>query len=368
MTEIRYGKPSQLRQPAQPAGGGRAAPPAKGNDGRQLLPAGDPLFQQGDPGGDLFFIESGEVEIFTRKEDQDILLSVMKPGEIIGVMTCLTSEPRMASARARTEVVCKKVPHESIRKVLAALPNWMKIVLKEFTIRLTEMNKLYTDCVMKVKRLEMTQVTSVYTGAQIAAAFGAVAEFMAIKVDDHKVVVIEDVLSKLEGVLNLTKPELDRIFGVLLEAGLLRLEVEPDRKRTVTKLDNAQKLAFFAQFVRESKVGATKKLLRAKFTHKETRVMSALVKFAQRLNMDLEKTVKFSITELKGALERATGVKFEKDGLIKGDKLKLLALQGEGETEVVVFKPSHLGRTVACIEAIRKLTNADTPGEEEEAA
>lgn len=366
MSDVRIGKPSQLRagggvQPAKPA-----AP--KGSDGRISFAAGDSLFSQGDPGGDLFFIEQGSVEIFTRKEDQDIVLSMMKPGEIIGVMTCLTSEPRMASARAKDQVVCKKVPHESIRKVLAALPNWMKIVLKEFTIRLTEMNKLYSDAVMSIKRLEQTQISSVYTGAQLAAAFGAVSEFMAVKVDDYKVVVVEDVLQKLEMILNIKKEEIDRIFGVLLEAGLLRLEIEPDRKRTVTRLDNALKLSFFAQFVRESKHGPTKKLLRAKFTHKETRVMSAIVKFAQRLNMDLEKTCKFSLKELKSALERATGVKFERDALVKGVALKLIALQGEGEAEVVVLKPSQLGRTVACIEAIRKLTNADNPGAVEDAA
>ncbi len=365
MTTIRYGKPSELRG-AKPGQGTGA--PAKGTDGRMAFAAGASLFAQGDPGGDLFFIEQGSVEIFTRKEDQDIMLAVMKPGEIIGVMTCLTSEARMASARAKDAVVCKKVPHERIKKVLAALPNWMKIVLKEFTIRLTEMNKLYSDAAMKIRRLEMTQVTSVYTGAQLAVAFGTVAEFMTIRVDDAKVVVVDEVLKKLEAILNVKKEEIDRIFGVLLEAGLIRLEIEADRKRTVTKLENAQKLAFFAQFVRESKQGATKKLLKAKFTHKETRVMSAIVKFAQRLNMDMEKTCKFSLVELKGALERATGVKFDRDALAKGAALKLLALQGEGATEVVVFKPSHLGRTVACLEAIRKLTNADHPGDQEIAA
>ncbi len=369
MTEIRYGKPSQLRVAGQNGEAARpGAPAAKGNDGRINFGPGDSLFHQGDRGGDLFFIEDGEVEIFTRKEDQDIMLSVMQKGEIIGVMTCLTSEPRMANARAKTAVVCKKVPHDAIRKVLAALPNWMKIVLKEFTIRLTHMNKVYSEAVMKVKHLEQNQISSVYTGAQIASAFGALAELVAVKIDDYKAVVVDDLLLKLELILNIDKKELDRVFAVLLESGLLKVEIEPDRKRSITRLENAQKLAYFAQFVREAKHGATKKLVKAKFTNKETRVMSAIVKFAARLNMDLEKQCKFVVPELARALEKATGVKFEREALEKAAKLKLLALQGEGETEVVVMKPSHLGRTVACIEAVRKLNNADHPGEDVGAA
>lgn len=348
----KFGKPSDLRRPAS------AQAAAKG-DGRLTFAAGDILFQQGDAGGDLFFIEDGTVEIFTKKDGENVILSEMQPGEIIGVMTCMTSEARMASARAKTPVVCKKVPHQSIKKVLEALPNWMKIVLKEFTIRLTQMNKMYSDSVLKIKKLEATQISHVYTGAQIAAAFAAFGEYIAVKVDDYKVVVIDDAMQKLEMLLNLKREELDRLFAVIMESGLLRVEIEPDRKRTVTRLDAGQKLAFFAQFVRESKHGSTKKYIKARFTNKETRVLSAIVKLAARLDMDLEKSCKFAVKELEKSMERATGVKFEREALDKGAALKLLELKHEGEDEVVVLKPSQLGRTVACVEAVRRFMQLD---------
>src|SRR5690606_30589350 len=101
---------------------------------------GEIIFQKGEIGGDLLLIEKGSVEIFTHQNHQEVVLTEMKEGEIIGVMTCLTAEPRMASARAKTEAILKKVPHASIKKVLNGLPKWMAIVLKEFTIRLSEMN------------------------------------------------------------------------------------------------------------------------------------------------------------------------------------------------------------------------------------
>lgn len=351
-----FGKPTSLMAGKQAQNTSAAA---KKPAGQYIHEPGDILFHEGDPGGDLFFIEDGEIDIFTQKDGQEIVLSTMTRGEIIGVMTCMTSEARMASARAKTRVVCKKVPHESIRKVLAALPNWMKIVIKEFSLRLTQMNKVYSDSVLEIRRLKETQVSSIFYGAQISAAFAAIAEYFAIDGDNYKIVVIEDVLNKLESVLNLEKERLDRIFAVILEAGLLRLEMEPDKKRTVARLENAQKLAYFAQFVRESKHGPAKKLLKARFSNKETRVMSGIVKLAVRLDMNLEKPCRFKISDLERTLEKSTGIKFERDCLKKGETLKLLAVEGGEDAEEVVFRPSHLGRTVACIEAVRKLQAFD---------
>lgn len=332
---------------------------AKRGDGRLLYGVGEMLFQQGEAGGDLFFIEEGQVEIFTDNHGETVSLSEMGPGEIIGIMTCMTGETRMASARAKTIVACRRVPHASIRKVVAALPNWMKVVLKEFSLRLGQMNKTYSEAAVRIKRLESSQLSYVYTGAQLAAAFGTLAEFMTFNAPEGRMVVIEDVLQKLELALNIRKDELDRVFNVLLEAGLLKQEIEPDKKRTVTRFENAQKLSYFAQFVRESKHGATKNLVRAKFTHKETRVLSALVKLAARLDMDLDKNGRLGIKELERSLERVTGVKFEREALEKGIALKLLAIQGTGEAEAVVLRPSHLGRTVACVEAVRRLLALD---------
>lgn len=362
MTTTKFGKPSSLMTAKPAPEVGKSQP----SNGAVTRGPGEILFYEGDQGGDLFFIEDGEIEIFTKKDDQEIILARMKRGEIIGVMTCMTSAPRMASARAITAVVCKKVPHESIKKLLAALPNWMKIVIKEFSLRLTQMNEVYSKSVIKIRKLSESQTDSLFYGAQIAAAFAAIAEYFAIPGDNYKIVVIEHVLSKLETVLNLDKERLDRIFAVMLEAGLLKTEMEPGKRRTVAQLENAQKLANFSQFVREAKHGPAKKMIRAKFTNKETRVMSGLVKIAMRLNMDVEKPCRLRVGDLKKTMEKSTGVKFDGSCLTKGEKLKLLAIEGEGDDAEVIFRPGYLGRTVACIEAVRKLQAYDGRDDDDE--
>lgn len=370
MTATKFGKPSSLMigKPSSSMTGKPTpeAGPAQSSAGALKYGSGDILFYEGDPGGDLLFIEDGEIEIFTKKDNQEIILARMTRGEIIGVMTCMTSAPRMATARAVTPVSCKKVPHESIRKVLAALPNWMKIVIKEFSLRLTQMNDVYSKSVLKIRKLNESLANSLFYGAQISSAFAAMAEYFAIPGDNYKIVVIETVLAKLELVLNLEKDRLDRIFAVLLEAGLLKVEMEPDKRRTVCSLENAQKLAHFSQFIRDTRHGPAKKLVRAKFTNKETRVMSGLVKLAIRLDMNLEKPCRLRVGDLKKTLEKATGIKFDASCLTKGETLKILALEGEGDEAEVVFRPTYLGRTVACIEAVRKLQAFDARDDDDE--
>lgn len=330
------------------------------NDGRKKLKAGDVLFSQGDPGGDLYFIEEGIVEIYQGSDTEPVHLSDMKAGEIIGVITCLTREPRMATARAKTSVICKQVPHEAIKKVLQELPNWLKIVVKEFSVRLAHMNRLYGETLKDLKKAQVEQVDNVYLGALIASAFAHTAEFVAVKYEETKLVVVDELIQRLELILNLPREKIDRIFGVMVNSGLLRLEIEQERKRTVTTLDNAKKMAFFAQFIKESKSGPTKKLLNVHLTNRDTRVLSGIVKYAAKLQMDLNKVGRLDIQDLENSMERVTGVTFEKEAIQKGIELKLVTLEEVGGKESVVTRPSQLGRTIACLEAIRRLSTLDT--------
>lgn len=106
--------------------------------------AGTVIFKEGDAGGDLFIIQEGMVSIYTEKEGKEVPLSEMTTGEVMGLITCLTNSVRLASAKAKTNVSVKVVKHEHIQKLIKSLPEWMKIVLKEFTIRLTHMNDAYS--------------------------------------------------------------------------------------------------------------------------------------------------------------------------------------------------------------------------------
>lgn len=125
-----------------------------------VLAPGDILFQQGDPGGDLFFIQKGEIEIFTTKENIDVVLTVMKAGEVLGLMTFASTEPRMAGARAKSETVLKRVSKEQIAGQISAMPSWLKIVLKDLKFRITQMNAKYSASLERIRDLKKSQISN----------------------------------------------------------------------------------------------------------------------------------------------------------------------------------------------------------------
>lgn len=330
--------------------------------------AGDLVFQKGDAGGDLLFIQKGAVEIFTHQDHQEVVLTEMKDGEIIGVMTCLTADPRMASARAKTALVLKKVPHSSIKKVLSSLPNWMGIVLKEFAIRLNEMNEHYSESVLANKSLQNNQISSLFIAAQIASAFAATAPSLAKKIDEKEAVFVEEMMDHLEVVLNIERSKLDRIFRLMLDSGLLKVELESVKKRTIAQLPATQRLAWFAQFVNDSKRGKGRKLIRAGFRNKDMRVLMALVQMTSRLGMDASKACQLNCEEMVRSLEKATGTRMDLEVVAKAATLGLCQLEGTFPAQLVRFVPAELGRTVAAVEAIRKLQATDQARVESKAA
>jgi len=64
------------------------------------LAPGQRLFTQGDPGDAAYVIESGSIEVFAEVNGEEIAITTMGRGEVIGELALLDGAPRSASARA----------------------------------------------------------------------------------------------------------------------------------------------------------------------------------------------------------------------------------------------------------------------------
>lgn len=62
--------------------------------------AGEVVFDEGEEGQALYIIIDGTVEIRRQFVDEEIILSVLKPGAFFGDMALLDASPRSAQARA----------------------------------------------------------------------------------------------------------------------------------------------------------------------------------------------------------------------------------------------------------------------------
>jgi signal transduction histidine kinase len=84
------------------------------------LPAGSLLFEEGDDGDHAYVINEGEIDIVKTTDDREMLIARRGPGDVIGEMALLDVAPRMATARASTDVSLLAIPKEDLDDLLAS--------------------------------------------------------------------------------------------------------------------------------------------------------------------------------------------------------------------------------------------------------
>lgn len=89
------------------------------NPHRIHLKAGEVLFQEGDPPTTAFLIESGELAISTLQNDEELLLSTLDAGALVGEMAVIDEAPRTATAKALSDCVLLPIDREQIAERLA---------------------------------------------------------------------------------------------------------------------------------------------------------------------------------------------------------------------------------------------------------
>jgi CRP/FNR family transcriptional regulator, cyclic AMP receptor protein len=62
------------------------------------LPKGTVLFREGEPGKEMFVLQSGRVAISKKVRDVEKVLALLGPGEFFGEMAIISNKPRSASA------------------------------------------------------------------------------------------------------------------------------------------------------------------------------------------------------------------------------------------------------------------------------
>ncbi len=62
------------------------------------VPRGTVLFREGDPGKEMYVIQSGKVAISKKVRDVEKILATLGPGEFFGEMAIISNKPRNASA------------------------------------------------------------------------------------------------------------------------------------------------------------------------------------------------------------------------------------------------------------------------------
>lgn len=120
---------------------------------REVYKPGDFIFFEGDIDFHFYIIEFGEVQIFTKNvSGARINIATIEPGESFGEFALLDKAPRSASAQALTEVSLFKVSQVGFEDLLNELPVWSSSMLRNFAVRLKNMNQVLKTVPQFVKK------------------------------------------------------------------------------------------------------------------------------------------------------------------------------------------------------------------------
>jgi CRP-like cAMP-binding protein len=135
--------------------------------------AGTTFFREQDPGGTMYVVVSGEVELYVRDRGrQEVQLLKVTPGHIFGEMSVLDYRPRSANARALTNVVLLVVSREALMHTARQRPAVAIHLLELLSERLRSTSAMVQDRVVPnatdviaVKRTLSDRISDFFTNA-----------------------------------------------------------------------------------------------------------------------------------------------------------------------------------------------------------
>jgi CRP/FNR family transcriptional regulator, cyclic AMP receptor protein len=111
---------------------------------------GDIIFREGDPGTEMFIIQSGKVKITkVVKGGVEKTLVILGPGDFFGEMAVIDKEPRSANAIAQEAAHLIVLDEEVFEMHMQTNPKIVKKILKNLTSRLRESNMQVANLIIR---------------------------------------------------------------------------------------------------------------------------------------------------------------------------------------------------------------------------
>lgn len=100
---------------------------------RRVFYAGQQIFLEGSAGSEMYVLESGCVQIYKGVEGTKKVLAHIGPGSVFGEMALIDDSPRMASALALEETVCKVISKQTFLQNMKSVDPFMRSVIDILT-------------------------------------------------------------------------------------------------------------------------------------------------------------------------------------------------------------------------------------------
>ena len=105
------------------------------------LQRNDILVREGEPSHSMYFVQSGELIVSRKDEGQDVILGIIRSGEIVGELSFLDEKPRSATVKAMSDCTLILIPRRMIEEIFQSQPKWFEVMIKTLTRRMRETDK-----------------------------------------------------------------------------------------------------------------------------------------------------------------------------------------------------------------------------------
>jgi CRP/FNR family transcriptional regulator, cyclic AMP receptor protein len=107
----------------------------------RIFSAGTVLFHEGDPGSEMFIIQSGRVQITRRVGAQEAVLAVLPAGEFFGEMSIVNNRPRSATATVLEEATLLVIDARTFEAMIRGSTEIAMRMIKKLADRLDQADR-----------------------------------------------------------------------------------------------------------------------------------------------------------------------------------------------------------------------------------
>jgi CRP/FNR family cyclic AMP-dependent transcriptional regulator len=205
------------------------------------------IFSEGNLFNGIYLIQEGQVEVFRVRENTEVVLGVLNPGDVLGTITLFSKGARTASARAVMASVLAFYPSDGLSEAFQELPVWSQAVMKDSIGRLRHVNDLLVATKLNERNLLHRAGTSHHHATQLAYLLASFLKKGSRDIENNMVYVVKDFLGEAEAILMKKYSYLENIYKAFLESSLIK-ESEDKKFGRFIPQSSAQGLEDFAAF------------------------------------------------------------------------------------------------------------------------
>ena len=175
----------------------------------QEFPKGHVLFRDGEPGREMFVVQSGKVRISKTVRDVEKTLVILGPGEFFGEMSIINNKPRSATATIEEPAKLLVIEPRTFENMLRSSPEIAVRMIKKLAGRLQESDDQIENLLLKDHN------------SRVVHYLAAIATKQGKQANDG--IEVPLTVRDLAGKVGLDQEPVDEVLNKLIRAKLVRI-------------------------------------------------------------------------------------------------------------------------------------------------